>query len=73
MVDLLEAEITAGTIRALRRRAELQRKRAADWTVTTESGARIVAGEGRIAERLATALDAVADEFERCPSSIAAI
>lgn len=67
MKDALEADMVAGAIAALRRRAERQRQRAADWTVTTESGARIVAGEGRIAERIAVALDQAADDLARGP------
>ena len=54
-----------GSILALRRRAARQRQRAADWTVIGENGVRIVAGEGRIAERIAAALDQAADEIER--------
>lgn len=65
MIDDIEAAMMRGAITALRRRADRQRKLAADWTVTGERGVRIVAGEGRIAERLAAALDQTADEFER--------
>jgi hypothetical protein len=64
-VDDLEEGFCAGAIIALRRRAARQRQRAADWTVIGANGVRIVAGEGRIAERIAEALDQVADELER--------
>jgi hypothetical protein len=64
MADALEADIVAGAVAALRRRAARQRKRAADWTTTTETGVRIVAGEGVIALRLAEALDQAANEIE---------
>lgn len=64
MSDDLEAEFRAGAIKALRRRADRQRQRAADWTVVGANGVRIVAGEGRIAERIAEALDQTADELD---------
>jgi hypothetical protein len=60
MADGLESDAVA----ALRRRAARQRKRAADWTTTTETGVRIMAGEGCIAERIADALEAAANEIE---------
>jgi hypothetical protein len=59
----LKEEFRAGTVVALRRRAPRQRQRAADWTVTGANGIHIVA-EGRIAERIAEALDQTADELE---------
>jgi hypothetical protein len=65
MIDALEAEMMRGAIAALRRRAERQRKLASDWTVNGENGVRILSGEGRIAERIAAALDQAADEFEQ--------
>jgi hypothetical protein len=49
----------------LRRRAARQRQRVADWTVTGANGIRIVAGEGRIAERIAEALDQGSSLVER--------
>jgi hypothetical protein len=64
-VDEIEAAIRAGAATALRRQAARQRKLAADWTVTDANGIRIVAGEGRIAERLAEALEQAANELER--------
>jgi hypothetical protein len=64
VADELEEEFRAGAIVALRRRAARQRQRAADWTVTGANGLRIVAGEGRIAERIAEALDQAADDLE---------
>jgi hypothetical protein len=64
-MDDLEVAIQAGAISALRKRAERQRQRAKDWTVTGANGVRIVAGEGRIAERIAEALEATAAELER--------
>jgi hypothetical protein len=63
MVDLEEAFLEAA-VRTLRRRADRQRERAENWTVTGDSGVRIVAGEGRIAERIAEALDQAAAELE---------
>jgi hypothetical protein len=62
--DEIEEEFRAGAVVALRRRAARQRRRAADWTVTGENGVRVMAGEGRIAERIAEALDQTADEIE---------
>jgi hypothetical protein len=64
MTDAIEKAIAAGAVASLRRRAERQRQRAADWTVTGANGVRIMAGEGRIAERIAHALDKAADEIE---------
>jgi hypothetical protein len=64
MPDEIEAEFRAAAVSALRRRAERQRKLAADWTVTGENGVRIMSGEGAIALRIATALDQAADELE---------
>jgi hypothetical protein len=64
-MDDLEVASQAGAISALRKRAERQRQRAKDWTVTGANGVRIVAGEGRIAERIAEALEATAAELER--------
>jgi hypothetical protein len=61
MADDLETAIRAGAIAALRRRAERQRQRASEWTVDGENGVRVVAGEGRIAERIAAALYEAAD------------
>jgi hypothetical protein len=64
MSDAIEADIRAGAIAALRRRAERQRKRAADWTITGDRGAIIRSGEGAIALRIAEALDQAADELD---------
>lgn len=64
MSDPLEAAIRAGAIAALRRRAERQRRIAADWTVTGPRGEVIRSGEGAIALRIAAALDEAADELE---------
>jgi hypothetical protein len=64
VADDLEEEFRAGAEVALLRRAARQRQRAADWTVTGANGIRIVAGEGRIAERIAEALDQAADDLE---------
>ena len=64
-MDEIEAAIRAGAATALRRRAARQRQRAADWTVTSANGVRIVAGEGRIAERIAEALEQAANELDR--------
>jgi hypothetical protein len=38
MIDALEADMTRGAVVALRKRAARQRKKAGDWTVTTENG-----------------------------------
>jgi hypothetical protein len=62
-IDAIESAIAAGAVAALRRRAERQRKLAEAWTVEGERGVRIMAGEGRIAERIAHALDEAADEI----------
>jgi hypothetical protein len=62
--DPIASAFLAGAVRALRRRAERQRKRAADWTASDANGVRIVAGEGRIAERIAEALEQAAEEIE---------
>jgi hypothetical protein len=69
MIEALEADMMLGAVTALRRRAERQRKIAADWTVRGENGVVVKAGEGVIAERIATALDELAAEFERAPAS----
>ena len=65
MVDEIEAAIVAGAIAALRRRADRQRAIAKGWTVHGERGTVVVSGEGRIAERIAAALEAAADELEQ--------
>ena len=65
MIDEIEEGIRAAAVRVLRRRAQRQRDRAASWTIIGANGVRIVAGEGRIAERIAAALDQAADELER--------
>ena len=62
--DEIETAMLRGAVIALRRRADRQRKRAADWTIVGPNGVRILAGEGRVAERIAAALDQAADEFE---------
>jgi hypothetical protein len=61
----LESEIRAGAISALRRRAARQAAKARDETVRTESGVAIRTGEAAIADRVAKALAALADEIER--------
>jgi hypothetical protein len=63
--DPLESAFLSGAVAALRRRAGLQRERANHWTVTGANGVRILAGEGRIAERIAESLEQAADELER--------
>lgn len=65
MVDAVEEAIVAGAIATLRRRAERQRAIAKGWTVHGERGTVVVSGEGRIAERIAAALEAAADEIEK--------
>jgi hypothetical protein len=67
MAEDIEADIHAGAIAALRRRAQRQRKIAEAWTAHGERGTVVVSGEGRIAERIAAALEAAADEIERGP------
>jgi hypothetical protein len=62
--DPIEAAIALGAARAIRRRAARQRKIAKIWTAHGEHGAVVVTGEGRIAERIAAALEAAADELE---------
>jgi hypothetical protein len=54
-------------IRTLRRRAGRQREHAQYWTVTAANGVRIIANEGAIAPRIATALDLAPDEREGEP------
>jgi hypothetical protein len=65
--DEIETAMLRGAVIALRRRGDRQRKRAADLTIVSPNGVRIVAGEGRIAERIAAALEATATEIERAP------
>jgi hypothetical protein len=67
VVDDVEGAVVSAAIAALRRRAELQRKKAAKWTVTTERGVVIRSGEAAIAERIAAALDQAADDLARGP------
>jgi hypothetical protein len=67
MVDAIEEAIVAGAIAALRRQADRQRAIAKSWTLHGERGTVVVSGEGRIAERIAGALEAAADEIERGP------
>jgi hypothetical protein len=62
--DPIEKAVVAGAVAALRRRAERQRAIAKGWTVHCERGTVVVSGEGRIAERIAAALEAAADEIE---------
>jgi hypothetical protein len=62
MADETEHEILAGTIAALRRRADRQRKVAAQWGEGS--------GEAAIALRLAATYDELADELARGPASI---
>ena len=64
-MDDLEGAFRRGAVAALRRRAERQRILAENWTVRGAHGVRIVAGEGRIAERIAEALEHAANELER--------
>jgi hypothetical protein len=67
MADAVEDAIRAGAVGALRRRADRQRAIAESWTVVGERGTIVVSGEGRVAERIAAALEAAADELERGP------
>jgi hypothetical protein len=67
VADDIEADIHAGAIAALRRRAQRQRAIAESWTVRGERGTIVISGEGRVAERIAGALEAAADEIERGP------
>jgi hypothetical protein len=65
--DDFEPAIRAGAVRALRRRADRQRVIAKSWTAPGERGTVVVSGEGRVAERIAAALEAAATEIERAP------
>jgi hypothetical protein len=65
MTDAVEEAIVAGAIAALRRRADRQRAIAKSWTVHDERGSIVVAGEGRVAERIAEALGQAAEEIEK--------
>jgi hypothetical protein len=64
-VNELEAEIYAGAIAALRKRAARQAAIARAGSATTEAGVVIRTSESAIAHRLAEALAAAADELER--------
>jgi hypothetical protein len=57
MIDQTEADILAGAVTALRRRAARQREVAASWGEGS--------GEASVALRIARELDRAADEFER--------
>jgi hypothetical protein len=61
----LEAEIRAGAVSALRRRAARQAGLARAGSARTESGSLIRTSAGATANRLAEALAALADELER--------
>jgi hypothetical protein len=63
--DPIASAFLAGAVRALRRRAERQRAIAKGWTVHGARGAIVVAGEGRVADRIAGELEAAADELEQ--------
>jgi hypothetical protein len=65
--EAVEDAIRAGAVRALRRRADRQRAIAKSWTAQGERGTVVVSGEGRVADRIAAALEAAADEIERGP------
>jgi hypothetical protein len=67
VADAIEEAIVAGAIAAMKRRAQRQRKIAEAWTAHGERGTVVVSGEGRIAERIAAALEGAADEIERGP------
>ena len=64
MADEIDEAFRRRAAAALRRRAERQRQRASEWTITAENGVHIISGEGRIAERLALVLDEIALEIE---------
>jgi NTP pyrophosphatase (non-canonical NTP hydrolase) len=57
MIDQTEMNILAGAVAALRKRADRQRKVAAQWGEGS--------GEAAIALRLAAEFDELADEFSR--------
>jgi hypothetical protein len=64
----IEAALQDGAVRALRRRAEIQAKRAADGETPADErfpDVVIRSGESAIASSLSAALSAVADELER--------
>jgi hypothetical protein len=62
---MIEAEILAGVVAALRRRSARQAAIARAGVVVTEAGVVIRSGEAAIAERISEALAAAADEVER--------
>jgi hypothetical protein len=64
MTDDIEAAFVAGTVVALRRRAQRQAQIAADGTAVGKRNATIRQGEAAIAERLARVLNELANEFE---------
>lgn len=75
MTDTIEAAIIAGAARVLRRRAAIQRQRAADGTVPAGEnfpGVMIRSGEAVIADRLANEFTRIAEELEiaRCNSEM---
>jgi hypothetical protein len=64
MSDDIEAQIVAGAIAALRKRADRQVRIARAETTTAERGARVMTGEGRVALRLAEAFNELAAELD---------
>jgi hypothetical protein len=67
VADEIEDDILAGAVRALRRRAQRQRKIAEAWTAHGARGVTVRSGEAAIALRISAALEAAADEIERGP------
>jgi hypothetical protein len=58
-------EVSAAAIATLRRRAERQRKIAANWTTVGANGVEIRSGEAVVALRIADALEAAAEDIEQ--------
>jgi hypothetical protein len=64
MSDDVEAQIVAGAIAALRKRADRQKRIAQEGQIAGERGSVIRSGESSIALRLARTLREVADELD---------
>ena len=67
MNQTIDGAIREGAVAALRRRAARQADITRSGVAVTESGIEIRTGEAAIANRIAEALPAIADEIERRP------
>jgi hypothetical protein len=67
VADELETAIAAGAVTALRRRAARQTELARLGTVESDTGVFIRTGEAALADRLANAWAALAQEMEDAP------